>query len=292
MKITGFSIIRNAITNDYPIVEAITSILSICDEFIVGVGNSTDETRKLIENIKSDKIKIIDTIWDDSLRAGGQVFALETDKMIKEVSADTDWMFYIQGDECIHEKYLPIIKKEMEDSLNNPGIEGLLLKYKHFYGSYDYVAESRRWYRREIRVLKNLPGIHSYRDAQGFRINARKLRVKLIDAFVYHYGWVKTPEALQGKVRNFNTFYQSEEWIQENYPVQEAFDMRNADRLVRFKDAHPQVAKKRIEALNWKFKDDLTLRSNKMNFRRKVFQKIEDLTNIRLFEYRNYKIVK
>ena len=292
MKITGFSIIRNAITNDYPIVEAITSILSICDEFIVGVGKSTDETRKLIENIKSDKIKIIDTIWDDSLRAGGQVFALETDKMIKEVSADTDWMFYIQGDECIHEKYLPIIKKEMEDSLNNPGIEGLLLKYKHFYGSYDYVAESRRWYRREIRVLKNLPGIHSYRDAQGFRINARKLRVKLIDAFVYHYGWVKTPEALQGKVRNFNTFYQSEEWIQENYPVQEAFDMRNADRLVRFKDAHPQVANKRIEALNWKFKDDLTLRSNKMNFRRKVFQKIEDLTNIRLFEYRNYKIVK
>ncbi|MBC7416809.1 MAG: glycosyltransferase family 2 protein [Pedobacter sp.] len=292
MKVTGFSIIRNAVSNDYPVVEAITSILPICDEFIVGVGNSSDHTRTLIENIKSDKIKIIDTIWDDTLRDGGQVFALETEKVIKEISKDTDWMFYIQGDECIHEKYLQLIKKEMEDNLKNDKIEGLLLKYKHFYASYDYIAESRRWYRREIRVLKNLSGIQSYRDAQGFRINDRKLKVKLIDAFVYHYGWVKTPKALQGKVRNFNKFYQTAEWIEENHPVLESFDMRNADRLVRFTESHPQVIQNRIAALNWKFEGDLTKTVKRMPFRRRLLQRIETLTGSRLFEYKNYQIVK
>jgi hypothetical protein len=292
MKVTGFTFIRNAIANDYPVAEAIRSVLPLCDEFVVALGNSTDETAELIKSISPDKIKIINTVWDDSLQKGGQVFAEETNKALKAISPDTDWMIYIQGDECIHEKYLDVIKQEMKDNLNDEQIEGLLLKYVHFYGSYDYFAESRRWYRREIRVLKNLPGIHSYRDAQGFRINARKLKVKLIDAYIYHYGWVKTPKALQGKVRNFNQFYQTQDWVEQNYPVQEAFDMRNADRLVKFEGTHPKAIQNRIAATNWTFDEDLTKRTPKMSFKRRMLQKIEDLTGIRLFEYRNYKIIK
>nr|WP_199080353.1 glycosyltransferase family 2 protein [Pedobacter sp. ASV19] len=292
MKVTGFTFIRNAIVNDYPVSEAIRSVLPLCDEFVVALGNSSDETAALVKSIAPDKIRIIDTVWDDSLREGGQVFAQETDKAIAAVSADTDWMIYIQGDECIHEKYLPLIRREMEENLNDKNIEALLLKYRHFYASYDYLAESRRWYRREVRILKNLPGIHSYRDAQGFRINDRKLHVKLIDAYVYHYGWVKTPKALQGKVRNFNQFYQTETWIEENLPVQNTFDMHNADRLVKFKETHPAVIQDRIKATNWTFDQDITKMTPKMTFRRRVLQKIEDLTGIRLFEYRNYKIVK
>ncbi|MNJ91737.1 hypothetical protein D3C87_93910 [compost metagenome] len=292
MKVTGFTFIRNAIANDYPVAEAIRSVLPLCDDFVVALGNSTDETAELIKSISPDKIKIIHTVWDDSLQKGGQVFAEETNKAIKAISPDTDWMIYIQGDECIHEKYHEIIKQEMKDNLKDEQIEALLLKYVHFYASYDYYAESRRWYRREIRILKNLPGIHSYRDAQGFRINNRKLRVKLIDAYIYHYGWVKTPKALQGKVRNFNQFYQTQDWVEQNFPIQEAFDMRNADRLVKFEENHPKVMQNRIAATNWTFDEDLTKRTPKMSFKRRILQKIEDLTGIRLFEYRNYKIVK
>lgn len=292
MKVTGFTFIRNAIINDYPVSEAIRSVLPICDEFIVALGNSSDQTIELIKNIAPGKIRIINTIWNDELREGGKVFALETDKAIAAISADTDWMIYIQGDECIHEKYLPLMRQEMEDNLNDKNVDGLLLKYKHFYASYDYLAESRRWYRREIRILKNIPGVHSYRDAQGFRINNRKLKVKLIDAFVYHYGWVKTPQNLQGKVRNFNQFYQTEEWIAQNLPAQASFSMHNADRLVKFTETHPAVMADRIKAMNWKFDEDITKIIPKMNFRRRALQKIEDLTGMRLFEYRNYRIIK
>ena len=292
MKVTGFTFIRNAIANDYPVAEAIRSVLPLCDEFVVALGNSTDETAELIKSISPDKIKIINTVWDDSLQKGGQVFAEETNKAIKAISPDIDWMIYIQGDECIHEKYHEIIKQEMKDNLKDEQIEALLLKYVHFYASYDYYAESRRWYRREIRILKNLPGIHSYRDAQGFRINDRKLRVKLIDAYIYHYGWVKTPKALQGKVRNFNQFYQTQDWVEQNFPIQESFDMRNADRLVKFEENHPKVMQNRIAATNWTFDEDLTKRTPKMSLKRRILQKIEDLTGIRLFEYRNYKIIK
>jgi len=57
MFVSGFTFVRNAIKFDYPIVESITSILDLCDEVVVMVGNSEDSTRELIQNINSDKIK-------------------------------------------------------------------------------------------------------------------------------------------------------------------------------------------------------------------------------------------
>jgi len=292
MKVSGFTFIRNAVKNDYPVVQAITSILLLCDEFIVVVGNSEDGTRKLIEDINSSKIKIIDSVWDDSLREGGQVFARETDKAFAAISADSDWAFYIQGDEVVHEQYHSVIMKEMEVNLNKPEIEGLLFKYIHFYGSYDFYGQSRRWYRREIRLLKNIKGIKSYRDAQGFRLDDRKIRVKLIDAYIYHYGWAKPPKGLSNKIRNFNRFYNDEAWMEQHMPETYEFDYGNADRLLKFTGTHPAVMQKRIEATRWNIDFGAKRINKNMTIRRKVLQKIEDLTGWRVGEYRNYKIVR
>lgn len=292
MKVSGFTFIRNAVKNDYPVVEAITSILPLCDEFVVALGDSDDETAELITGINSPKVRIINTVWDDKLREGGAVFARQTDIAFDAILPDADWAFYIQGDECVHEKYLPLIKKEMEDSLTDKNIEGLLFKYIHFYGSYDYYGHSRRWYRREIRILRNIKAIRSYRDAQGFRLEGRKIRVKLIDAYIYHYGWVKPPKGLKNKLLNFNKFYHDDQWIAENLPETFEFDYKNADRLIHFEGTHPKVMQKRIAATNWKLNIDLKELHKKMTVRRRVLQKIEDLTGWRVSEYRNYKIVK
>jgi hypothetical protein len=292
MKVSGFTFIRNAVNNDYQVVEAITSILPICDEFVVAVGKSDDDTRKLVEDIGSPKIKIVDTVWDDNLREGGRVFAIETNKALDAISPDTDWAFYIQGDEVVHEKYLPVIRKEMEQNLHDPQIEGLLFKYVHFYGSYDFYGDTRRWYRREIRVLKNLKGIRSYRDAQGFRLDDRKIQVKLIDAYIYHYGWAKPPKGLTNKTRNFNKFYHDDEWHKAHIPETYEFDYGNADRIRPFKGTHPQVMQKRIETTRWNI--DFSNKPLKKNytFRRRLLQTIFDLTGWSIGEYRNYKIVK
>lgn len=293
MKVAGFTFIRNAVQNDYSIVEAVTSILPICDEFIIAHGNSDDETQALLESINSPKIKIIRTTWDDSVREGGRTFALETDKAFQAISPDVDWAFYIQGDECVHEKYLDTIKKEMELCLQDKSVNGLLFNYKHFYGSYDFFAHSRRWYRREIRVIRNLPGMHSYKDAQGFRYQGEKIKVKHIDAYIYHYGWVKPPSGLNNKVRNFNKFYtEDDQWIEEKFPVSTDFDYGNADRLIRFTETHPAVFQERVAKSNWTFEIDPTKTRLKMPFRRKLLAFIEDHFGVRLFEYKNYKKVK
>ena len=289
MKVTGFSFIRNAIRNDYPISEAIRSILPLCDEFVVAVGKSDDDTLSLIRQIGSPKIRIIETTWDETAREGGRAFAMETDKAYAAIAKDTDWAFYIQGDEAVHERYHDEIRSAMEMYRDDEEVEGLLFRYLHFYGSYDYIASSRRWYRNEIRVLKFREGVYSYKDAQGFRKNGRKLKVKPVDAFIYHYGWVKPPVGLGNKVRNFNQFYTDEPWARNEIPQDHQFDYGNADRLLKFTGTHPAVMRERIEAVNWKFSFDPTQINKKMSPRRKFLQKLEDWTGWRLGEYRNYK---
>lgn len=286
MKVSGFTMVRNAVKYDYPVVEAITSVLPLCDEFIVAVGNCEDETLALIESIGSPKIKIIHTIWDDTLREGGRTFALETDKAFQEVAADADWAFYIQADEVIHEKYHDAVRQAMVKYKDNRSVEGLLFHYKHFYGSYDYVGESWNWYRREIRVVRNDKNIFSYRDAQGFRKKPNeKLHVKLIDAYIYHYGWVRDPRAMLRKQRAFTSYYHDDQWLEENLAKASEFDYSNIDSLELFTDTHPAVMKDRIARKNWKFDFDVS----KKNYSFK--ERVKRFFGFRIGEYKNYKIV-
>lgn len=290
MKISGFTFIRNAIQYDYPIQEAISSILPLCDEIVVAVGQSNDATLELIQNINSKKIKIIPTIWNDSLREGGRVLASETNKAFQAVSADSDWAFYIQGDEVVHEKYLDNIHTAMLRWKNDPKVDGLLFNYQHFYGSYDYVGESSKWYRREIRVVRNDKNIYSYRDAQGFRKGQNeKLRVKLIDAEIYHYGWVKHPQAMQKKQETFQKLWHDDQWISQNIAPGEAFDYSEIDALRLFDSTHPQAMLARIAQKNWVFDYDIS--KNNMALKEKLKKWIRDTTGWHIGEYRNYKLI-
>jgi len=289
MKVAGFTIIRNAIKFDYPVVEAITSILPICDEFIVAVGNSEDETIQLIKDINSPKIKIIETVWDDSLRQGGQVLAIETNKAFDAISKDVDWCFYIQSDECVHEKHLASIKEDMQKYKDDKQVEGLLFNYVHFYGTYNYVGNSRRWYRKEIRIIKNDKNIRSYKDAQGFRkIDNSKLNVKPISAEIYHYGWVKPPKAQQAKQENFHKMWHDDEWMKKNIAQVEEFDYSQIDSLEEFKGTHPKVIQERINAANWNFKFDKS--QIELTAKNKLLLFIEKTTGWKVGEYKNYKI--
>lgn len=290
MKVTGFTFIRNGIKLDYPIVEAIQSILPICDDFVVAVGNSEDDTLGLIQAIDPSKIRIIETIWDDSLRENGAVLAVETNKAFHAIESDSDWAFYIQGDEVIHEQYLPIIKSAMERFKDDKKVDGLLFYYRHFYGSYDYVGASNSWYKDEIRVIKNDKSIYSFKDAQGFRKgDNEKLNVIGIPAYVNHYGWVKDPRAMQQKQESFHKLWHNDEWLDKNVDKVEAFEYeKHVSELKRFTESHPKVMEERLKRVNWKFDFDISMSKRSMKDR---FKDLLLLVGINP-NYVNYKLIK
>lgn len=291
MKVVGFTFVRNAVKYDYPVKEAIRSILPLCDEVIVSVGNSGDDTELLIRSIGSPKIRIVYSTWDDSLREGGRVLAVETDKAFDHVPADADWAFYIQADEVVHEEDHPRIKAAMEQHLHDKRVEGLLFNYVHFYGSYNYIGDSRTWYQHEIRVIRNDKQIRSYRDAQGFRKHDQKLNVKPVDARIFHYGWVKDPYHQARKLDNsFQLYNGDNSKAMAARASRELFDYNRIDSLAPFTGRHPQVMEDRIAKKNWDFEFD-TSRKNFKKLKKRVLYWIEKKTGKRLFDYRNYKVI-
>lgn len=290
MKVSGFTFIRNAIKFDFPIVEAIESILPLCDEVVVAVGNSEDSTLELIKGLDTDKIRIIETVWDDSLREGGVVLAKETDKAFREISEDADWAIYIQGDEVLHDGSIEHLKELMLQNVDRQEVDGLLFNYKHFFGSYDYIGDSNSWYPHEIRVVRNRSDIYSYRDAQGFRKgDNEKLRVLETKAVIHHYGWVKPPKIMQDKRKSVIKFWKDDDWIKDNVADTEDFDYDSIDSLKRFRGTHPLVMIDRIEKTNWVFERDMSMNKTKM---KDVFKNIlKKVFGIRL-GYSNYKIIK
>jgi hypothetical protein len=290
MKVSGFTFIKNALIYDYPVVEAIQSILPICDEVVVAVGKSDDNTLQLMDSIDKSKVRIIETVWDENQRKGGRVLALETDKAFAAISQDSEWAFYIQGDEAVHEKYLDSIYEGMNKYKEDKRVDGLLFKYLHFYGSYDYVGDSSKWYSNEIRVIRNDKSFYSFRDAQGFRKgNEELLKVKTLDACIYHYGWVKEPVAMQRKQENFNKYWHEDEWLEKNVAKAEEFDYKtNLSRLTRFEGTHPKVMEKRINAKNWKFEYDISF--NRTTTKERMKSLLKNYIGIDT-SYKNYKVI-
>lgn len=318
MKISGFAMGKNARKLYYPMKQAVMSILPIVDEFVVALGDSDedDTTREEIDSINSKKIKIVDTTWDIEKYPRGMEHAHQTD--IAKQHCSGDWLFYLQSDEVVHEKYLPVIQKRCEELLNDKEVEGLLFNYIHFWGDYYHIQDNHCWYRKEIRIIRNDPDIHSWESAQSFRRipcfngidfrqqkNTYKLKVEPVNAFIYHYGWVRPPKLMQNKIRAFSTNHQgwrNVEKLEKEQKFDHIFDYGNLSKLKHFNGSHPKVMKGWIDDFYWKHqlrftgprKNSNPIRSKHDKLKYRIVSWIEKnvLRGKRLGEFKNYILIK
>jgi glycosyltransferase involved in cell wall biosynthesis len=299
MKVTAFSYIRNGFIYDYPFIESIQSVLPLCDEFIMVIGDSVDGTREAVAALNNPKIKIVDTVWSEEAREKGYIFAQQSNIGLDH--ANGDWAFHIQADEVIHEKDYPAIRKAMTDYLDDKNVEGLLFHFINFFGDYKHYGPSRRFHNKEIRIIRPWKSIRSYRDSQGFRKynnpeapleeKGEKLRVKLIDATVYHYSYTRNPHKQAQKLLEMARRYEKDEAkIQEIAErFKKGFDFSQIDVLEQFKGTHPAIMQTRIQNQDWEFVYNQP--KGNMSFKEKVLYAIQKLTGKQLFTYKNYRSI-
>jgi len=283
MRISGFTMVKNATLLYYPIRQSIESILPVVDEFVVALGDCDpgDRTEEEIRSINSDKVKIVRTKWDIAKYPNGTENAHQTD--IAKSHCTGDWLFYLQADEAVHEKYLPVIRSRCEKFLNDEEVEGFVFRYIHFWGDYYHHQVSHGWYRNEIRIVRNRPDIHSWESAQSFRRienfdgisyrrkeNTFKLKTVKMNAYIYHYGWVRPPALMQNKKKSLETIHKGRSVIDDQYKdLPSVFDYGPLERAATFKETHPAVMKEWIADFHWK--DTLNYSSRERNpFREKV----------------------
>ena len=297
--ISGFTYIRNGFTYGYPFLEAFQSLLPLVDELVVAVGNSTDGTREAIEKLHPTKIKIIDTIWDDKLREGGKIFAQQANIALDHCKGK--WAFHIQADELFHEDDYDKIRKAIKRADENEKIEGIVFDFLNFYGGFHHIGATRKWHRREVRVIRNIPTIRSYRDSQGFRLypsvadyqnghKGRSLKVLYCTVPVFHYSYARKPALMQKKSNYFNSFWHDDEWIDKNMPKVEEYDYSIVEAVKKFEGTHPALMKKNVAAQDWEFNYDK--RKAKYTLKNRFLYIVEKFTGWRIGEYRNYKIIE
>jgi glycosyltransferase involved in cell wall biosynthesis len=252
MKVSAFSICRNAVKFDYPIVEVIESGLPLVDEFVVNVGQSDDGTLELIRSIGSGKIRIVESFWDDNLKKDGLLFSIETNKALARCTGD--WALYLQADEVLHEAEYETIRRSMRDHLADPAVLGLTFRYLHFYG--DYYSLNPWFYHRAVRIIRNDGQVESFGDAVGFCLKAdqkylqteHKSRLRPSGATVYHYGWARPPRALLDKFRYQIARHQGDELSAELAAMlaKEAYEFEEYDIMKNFTGTHPAVMQDRV----------------------------------------------
>jgi len=285
--ISGFTLVRDAIRLDFPIVPAIRSLLPLVDEMVVNLGRSDDGTEALLRSIDDPKVRIIETEWD--LGRGSALLREETDRAL--AACRHPWGVYIQADEVLHEAGVDPIRRAIAELDRRPEVEGLVVRYRHIFAFPDLEAVNRRWYRREVRVLRTDPsfGIRSFRDAQGFRVGVadRRVRARLVDAEMFHYGYLRSARAMRGRVAVDQALYD-----RASRPTRDPALLRWFPGLRRFGGRHPAAAQawvaehamdpeRRVAAPRFELE----------HLRFYASDLIERATGARLFEYRNYDLV-
>ena len=286
VKVSGFTIVRNAIKLDFPIEASIRSILPVCDEVVVNVGRSEDETLEIVRSIADPRIRILEGDWDMTRR--NTVLGLETLRAMRACA--NPWGLSVQADEVLHERGAAELAAAIQQHDGDPRVEGLLVQYLHFYGGFETVATHRRWYRREVRAVRLDPAldIRPYQGAQGFRVGPehRKIRARLTDAEMFHYGWARPAHALREKRELGKTMYPWRD-ADATLPL-----LAWVPGIRSFSGTHPAVARGWIEERKADPERVIAPRRFRWRFLRYYLSSaIERLTGVRVFEFRNYKIV-
>jgi glycosyltransferase involved in cell wall biosynthesis len=250
MFISGLTIIRNGVQLDYPFLEAIRSALPICDEYVVIVGKSDDDTLEAVEGLREPKIRIIETVWSERVKPQRYVLAQQTNIGLHICRGD--WVIYLQGNEILHESSLPRILGLMEKHNHDQRVEAFLLERLTFWGDYQHViAVYPERFKFSPRIVRPYLGIYSVRDAMSFAIfenfSIRGRYPKALDTGenIFRYGRVLSPQKNEEKLRDAVHFKASPEMriSESNYyrDVPKQF-------IRKFTGSHPRVMEKRIKA--------------------------------------------
>jgi len=263
MKISAFTIIKNATKYDYPIVESIKSLEPYVDEYVVNLGDSEDNTDELINSnfASNPKFKIFKSIWEGKDK-GMAFFRNQTNKALEQCTGD--WVFYLQGDECVHHDEMAKIRDAFVDADKN-GKQSILFDFLHFEKNYTKTkktySEGFDAYEREIRAFKNNGNIFSHGDAMGFAYKDLNADLKSVperlyasNLHIYHYGYVKSRRTMLAKKQYLKDYYFSDPTFTEDQKVIENGKIRSegdkykfSRNLNDFTGTHPSSMSERIK---------------------------------------------
>jgi len=195
-KVSGLTIVRNAISNGYMIAEVIDTLAAVAEhQIVVCDGHSDDGTYEYLQT--RNDIELFQDRWDLESENGLE-FAKITNLGLKRCTGD--YIFYLQADELIHEDQIEQLKELIQSGKYN----SISCKFNHI--RYDLEFALTEGYQRAARVIKNNVGISSAYD--GYDFQGSGMHPQCISGVnIYHYGYVFLENIMRKMINHSDNFY-------------------------------------------------------------------------------------
>ena len=171
----------------------------------------------------------------------------------------------------------------------DPRVEALAFDYLHFYGNANTIAWSPRWYRSEVRILRNtIPawgpkGLFFVVLDSGLR--GHYPRAAHTGATIYHYGWVRSEEQMNLKAAAVEKFWRNQAKAEADY------SQIDAATLQPFTGTHPQAIQAWLPKAEGIFQADPNYRLSKRDKKHRLMLKLERWFGFR-FNKKHYRLVR
>ena len=136
----------------------------------------------------------------------------------------------------------------------------------------------------------------TYRQKEG----TYKLNVKKIDAYIYHYGWVRPPRYMEKKAKQLDINHKGQAEADRLYAGRDPeFDYGNMNWYKRFKGTHPKVMEQFISNFDWAdklhFEKDYKISRKKLKHEHLKYRILtfleQNITRNHPFNYSNWKMI-
>lgn len=201
MTLGGSIFVRNGVMYDYCFKESILSLLDFCDKVSCVVVEGDDETENIIRQMESENNRLIVTYlprseWDSQKGKAESKLCYFTDIAISKL--DTDYNFYQQADEIVHENCYNKIREVIEYGYPAYFCSRINL-WQSPYMQLDVSQDRKPCSTEIIRLAKT--EYRSYGDAESLAVpTADYSCVK--DIRMYHMGFVRDRKVMKAKAIN------------------------------------------------------------------------------------------
>lgn len=251
----------NVTIMDYPLEEAVYTALQICDEAVIVMGQSQDDTEQrvwsIFEGYEPGRVVMCKQyfVYDRGWQQRWWNFAV--------AQTDAEWLLWLDADEAIHEGKVG----KIHDLMEKPDCGLIRFPFLHFYATKDYairmpLVHNTRMGRRSIgyRMVNwctdqtpNNAACQVVFGLDGIEANAHSWEgeyIEDVDAPIYHYGWCRDATALAISQVKHRAWYADGGGLERGtIPMvrPHPFDVKGKlsnGRLARWEGSHPAIMDK------------------------------------------------
>lgn len=199
-RLGGTQFVIDGLKYDYCFAESIRSLQEFCNEVVVIDAGSKDGTVEVLKTLENEKTKIIylDREEWDSLHGWAKLNHF-SNKAISELT--TEWNFYQQSDEVVHESCY----KDIRQAIEQPGIEAFLVTRINLWSTpfqmLNVTGNRNPCSTQVIRLAKS--NYMTGGDAESIYATPSAAYVNNIR--LYHFGFVRDKNIHADKIRNMQS---------------------------------------------------------------------------------------